>query len=94
MDIDNKEVKGITVINNDYIFKEWKKSFNKSYKTREEFKLIVKADNLENLKIKDIKDALIKLIPKVKFEIFKDDPSKFENMINSKFPEFKNKKNN
>ena len=82
MDIDNKEVKEITVIKNDYIFKEWKSSFNKSYKTREEFKLIVKTDNLENLKIKDIKDALIKLTPNIKFE----------SMINNKFPAFKTKK--
>ena len=33
MDINNKEIKEISVINNDYIFKEWKSSFNKSYKT-------------------------------------------------------------
>jgi len=94
MDIENQEEKEITVINNDYIFKEWKRSFNKSYKTKEEFKLIVNTDNLNNLKIKDIKEALIKLIPDEKFEIFKDAPSKFENMINNKFPSFKTKKNN
>ena len=94
MDIENQEEKEITVINNDYIFKEWKRSFNKSYKSKEEFKLIVKTDNLNNLKIKDIKEALIKLIPDEKFEIFKDAPSKFENMINNKFPSFKTKKNN
>jgi hypothetical protein len=94
MDFDYKDVKEITVINNDYIFKEWKRSFNKSYKIKEEFKLIVKTDNLNNLKIEDIKKALIKLIPNVKFEIFKEDPSKFENMIYNKFPPFKTKKNN
>ena len=62
--------------------KNGKISFNKSYKIKEEFKLIVKTDNLNNLKIEDIKEALIKLIPNVKFEIFKDDPSKFEKIIN------------
>ena len=94
MDFDYKDVKEITVINNDYIFKEWKSSFNKSYKTKEEFKSIVQTDNLENLKLKDIKDALIKLIPNIKFEIFKDKPSKFESLINNKFPAFKTKMNN
>ena len=63
IDIENKDAKEITVINNDYIFKEWKSSFNKSYKTKEEFKLIVKTDNIDNFQIKDIKEALIKLIP-------------------------------
>ena len=94
MDIENKDEKEITVINTDYIFKEWKKSFNKSFKIKEEFKLIVKTDNLNNLKKENIKEALIKLIPNVKFEIFKDVPSKFQNMINNKFPPFKTKKNN
>ena len=81
MKIDNNEVKEIRLINSDYIFEEWKNSFNKNYKADKKYKSIVKDDHLKDLKISEIKEALTTLIPETKFEIFSEDPSKFENMI-------------
>ena len=86
MKIEKDKIKQIQIIDSKYIFKEWKKSFNNNYKSEKEYQKIVEINKLNDLKIDDIKNSLLKLVNNVKFKIFSEDPSKFPNMIKSIFP--------
>ena len=63
-----------------YIFKEWKKSFEKGYKQKKEFQNLVKLRN--DIDLPKMKEAILILTGNHKYEIFvNDDPSNFQKMI-------------
>ena len=74
------EKENIKIIDGNFIFNKWKKSFNKNYKNDIKFKKLVIFD--KNLKFNEMKDAAANLIGKVDLKIFIEDPDKFEDFIN------------
>jgi len=68
-----------TSINGQFLYNEWKKSFGIGYKLSDNFKLLVVND--DNINLKQIKDATIKLINNMDVQIFAQDPGKFAKYI-------------
>ena len=65
----------------DYLFKQWKNSFNYGYKTDDIFKKIIKFS--PNITLDKIKENTTKLIGNKVMKIYKEDASKFISMIDS-----------
>ena len=80
--INSKEGPEKIVVDNIYIFKEWKNSFGQGYKQREEFKNLVKLEN--DINLAEMKKDLLTLIDNHKYAIFENDPSNFQKIINNK----------
>ena len=68
-----------TSINGEFLYNEWRKSFGVGYKQNDNFKLLVVYD--DNITLKQIKDATIKLINNMKVKISGQDPGKFAKYI-------------
>lgn len=83
-DIINKNKNSFTegnLIDIYYIFEEWKKSFNKSYKADKNFKkLIIYDEKIELNDIKIVASYLLKKSNQEKIVIFGDDPGDFKNI--------------
>lgn len=76
---ENSNLEEETCINGEFLFNEWKKSFDVGYKQNNNFKLLVVYD--DNINLKQIKDATIKLINNMNIKIFSQDPGKFAKNI-------------
>ena len=75
------EKENIKIIDGNFIFNKWKKSYNKNYKNDIKFKKLVIFD--KNLKFNEMKDAAANLIGKVDLKIFVEDPANFTDIINN-----------
>ena len=75
------EKDNIKIIDGNFIFNKWKKSFTKNYKNDIKFKKLVIFD--KNLKFNEMKDAAANLIGKVDLKIFVEDPANFTDIINN-----------
>lgn len=87
----NKEIIGKNdVIDGEFIFSEWKKSFNVGYKATKDYQSLVIYE--ENINLHDIKDAVKVLIDEQQINIFCEDPGDFKNYKIQKIAknEFKN----
>ena len=80
--VKNKDATDNTnIIDIKYIFQEWKKSFEESYKAQDNFKKLVKYD--EKIELKDIKNVasyLLQLSKIKEITLFGDDPGDFKNI--------------
>jgi len=75
------EKDNIKIIDGNFIFNKWKKSFTKNYKNDIKFKKLVIFD--KNLKFNEMKHAAANLIGKVDLKIFVEDPGNFADNINN-----------
>ena len=64
-------------VNVEFIFENWKKTFNTNYKEKEEFKQLVVYE--ENIKLMEIESAARALIVENEISIFCKDPGDFKN---------------
>ncbi len=72
-----------------YIFKEWKNSFNQSYKAEEKFKkLVIYDEKIELDNIKKVASHLISSKDKENIIVFGDDPGDFKNIKFETLKEF------
>ena len=81
--IKSDKMDSIMKIDSNYIFNEWRKTFGKGYKKIKLYTKIVQINRYTDLNIDTFRKALLLLIPGKKFEIFSEDPSKFDKMINN-----------
>ena len=77
--INSNDEQEMKVIDNDYIFEEWKNSFEKGYKKQREFQNLVKLS--KDINLAKMKEALLTLTGNHKYEIFENEPSNFQRMI-------------
>ena len=77
-ELKTSENEDLNIIDISYIFNSWLSTFDKGYKCKKEFKNIVKKEKYKNINLSQIKQALLKLIPSKKFEIFINDPSNID----------------